>query len=149
MEELMPLPRRAAPFHPHMTPLLQRMWPVWPDLLLYQGSKKSRFPSELSQVLKVYDQTQIFLKVQLLCVPTPCKSNKMDMWAEESGLQAASFWLLLYRSLKHLQSRRILNNLKVRWCELAQISVMQPSDWIFKDFNSQPYEDHVAHWKNS
>lgn len=54
-------------------------------LLFYRGSQKSRFPRELSQVLKVSDITHEFLKI--LCVPTPCKPNKTGMGAE-SGLQA-------------------------------------------------------------
>lgn len=33
-------------------------------------------------------------------VPTPNKPNQMGMWAE-SSLQAANFWPLLYRLLKH------------------------------------------------
>lgn len=70
-------------------PLLFPTWPpllgMWPDLLFYQGSKKSRFPRDLSQVLKVYDTTHEFLKI--LCVAVPCKPNKMGMWAE-SSLQA-------------------------------------------------------------
>ena len=67
------------------------MWPPGPDLLLYQGRKKSRFPCELSQVLKVCNKTQIFLKI--LRVPTPRKvptPSQMGMWAE-SSLQAANF----------------------------------------------------------
>lgn len=69
-------------------PSLSGMWPMQPDLLLYQGSKKSRFTRELSQVVKVCDTTHIFLKI--LCMPTPNKSNKMGIRAE-SKLQAANF----------------------------------------------------------